>query len=54
MLWFKILLMVIIALTIINDTAKAGGWQPEAPSPLVYAISAVLETLLIVGIWVWL
>ena len=54
MLWFKILLMVIIAFNIIIHTARAGGWQPEPPSPLACAISAVLETLLVVGIWVWL
>lgn len=54
MFWFKILLMVIVGANVIYEIARAGGWEPEPPRASAHSIAAVLFTLLVVGIWVWL
>lgn len=54
MLWFKILLIVLLAGEVIVAIAQAGGWQPKSKGPAIYALVAVTWTLVIVGVWAWL
>ena len=54
MLWFKIGLIVLIGLSVASNIAKANGWRPEPSAAGTYAFCAVLDTLMVIGIWVWL
>lgn len=54
MLWFKILLIVLLALCVIGDIRRIGGWEPKPSRPRICAVAAIGEVLLALGIWYWL
>jgi len=51
MFWFKIILLAVTGLDCILDIARANGWNPKRQPPGVYATSAVINTILFIGIW---
>ncbi len=52
--WFKILLLVLVALAVLSSVTRASGWKTKALSPGDYAAAAVIRTLILAGIWHWL
>lgn len=53
--WFKILLLVICGLGVINSIVRASGWQPKPiKNAGWWAFYAVVDTLVFLGIWFWL
>lgn|GEM_PF-5731855 len=52
MSWFKVILLVTFGLDAIVRIAQSGGWRPELKD-WAYAGTAVLDTLIFIGIWLW-
>ncbi len=53
MSWFKILLLVLFGMGTLHEIVKSGGWRSETKN-WEHAVNAVINTLLFVGIWLWL
>lgn len=52
--WFKILLLVIYGIGVVEKIIQASGWQSKPLSSGWYAFGAVTNTLIFLGIWFWL
>lgn len=52
--WFKILLLVLFGLSVITKIARTSGWKPKPTTNVGWwAFFAVVDTLIFLGIWVW-
>lgn len=55
MLWFKwVLFALFVSSGVINLSHCRESYQPEKSSYWIYGLVAVLDTLVAIGIWVWL
>jgi len=54
MIWFKCLLMALLAIVVIVELRKTTGWRPEASPNWAHAVNAVASVLLLLGIYAWL
>ena len=52
--WFKIVLLAIIGVSVVVGLYNVGKPQKEPPTPFTNAIGAIVNTLLLVGILIYL